>query len=87
MFCILANTRHPRRASAIFGLAGVLAVSAAVRGLTGIGIADLMKEADLTVDGFYKHFDSRGELVFGSVRDRPGFALGSRGSSKEMAKL
>jgi TetR/AcrR family transcriptional repressor of nem operon len=33
------------------------------KGLTGIGIACLMKEAGLTVGGFYKHFDSRGELV------------------------
>ena len=32
-------------------------------GLAGIGIADLMKEADLTVGGFYKHFDSRDALV------------------------
>jgi len=28
-------------------------------GLAGIGIADLMKEAGLTVGGFYKHFHSR----------------------------
>jgi TetR/AcrR family transcriptional repressor of nem operon len=33
------------------------------QGLAGIGIADLMKEADLTVGGFYKHFDSRDALV------------------------
>ena len=33
------------------------------KGLTGIGIAELMKEAGLTVGGFYKHFDSRDELV------------------------
>jgi TetR/AcrR family transcriptional repressor of nem operon len=32
-------------------------------GLAGIGIADLMKEADLTVGGFYKHFKSRDALV------------------------
>src|SRR5258708_21121605 len=32
-------------------------------GLAGIGIADLMKEAGLTVGGFYKHFDSRDDLV------------------------
>src|SRR5260370_6238190 len=32
-------------------------------GLTGIGIADLMKEAGLTVGGFYKHFKSRDALV------------------------
>jgi TetR/AcrR family transcriptional regulator, transcriptional repressor for nem operon len=33
------------------------------KGLTGIGIAELMKEAGLTVGGFYKHFDSRDALV------------------------
>ena len=33
------------------------------RGLDGIGVADLMKEAGLTVGGFYKHFASRDELV------------------------
>jgi TetR/AcrR family transcriptional repressor of nem operon len=32
-------------------------------GLQGIGVADLMKEAGLTVGGFYKHFDSREALV------------------------
>jgi TetR/AcrR family transcriptional repressor of nem operon len=33
------------------------------KGLEGIGVADLMKEAGLTVGGFYKHFDSRDDLV------------------------
>src|ERR1700675_3424026 len=33
------------------------------QGLAGFGIAELMKEAGLTVGGFYKHFDSRDELV------------------------
>jgi len=37
------------------------------RGLTGFGIAELMKEAGLTVGGFYKHFDSRDELVAEAV--------------------
>jgi TetR/AcrR family transcriptional regulator, transcriptional repressor for nem operon len=32
-------------------------------GLEGIGVADVMKEAGATVGGFYKHFDSRDELV------------------------
>lgn len=32
-------------------------------GLRGIGVADIMKEAGLTVGGFYKHFDSREALV------------------------
>jgi TetR/AcrR family transcriptional repressor of nem operon len=33
------------------------------RGLTGIGVADVMKEAGSSVGGFYKHFGSRDELV------------------------
>ena len=33
------------------------------RGLEGIGLADVMKEAGVTVGGFYKHFGSREELV------------------------
>src|SRR5258705_5346533 len=36
-------------------------------GLAGIGIAELMKEAGLTVGGFYKHFDSRDHLVAEAV--------------------
>jgi len=36
-------------------------------GLAGVGIADLMKEAGLTVGGFYKHFDSRDDLVAEAV--------------------
>jgi TetR/AcrR family transcriptional repressor of nem operon len=37
------------------------------KGLAGFGIAELMKEAGLTVGGFYKHFDSRDELVTEAV--------------------
>jgi len=33
------------------------------KGLEGVGVADLMREAGLTVGGFYKHFASRDELV------------------------
>jgi TetR/AcrR family transcriptional regulator, transcriptional repressor for nem operon len=36
-------------------------------GLAGIGIADLMKGAGLTVGGFYKHFKSRDALVTEAV--------------------
>ena len=36
-------------------------------GLAGFGIAELMKEAGLTVGGFYKHFDSRDDLVAEAV--------------------
>ena len=37
------------------------------KGLQGFGIAELMKEAGLTVGGFYKHFDSRDELIAEAV--------------------
>ena len=37
------------------------------KGLAGLGIAELMKEAGLTVGGFYKHFDSRDILVAEAV--------------------
>ena len=33
------------------------------KGLEGLGVADLMNEAGLTVGGFYKHFASRDEMV------------------------
>jgi TetR/AcrR family transcriptional regulator, transcriptional repressor for nem operon len=42
------------------------------KGLTGIGIAELMKEAGLTVGGFYKHFDSRDGLVAEALRSAVG---------------
>jgi TetR/AcrR family transcriptional repressor of nem operon len=43
------------------------------KGLAGVGIADLMKDAGLTVGGFYKHFDSRDGLVAEAVS----FAFGA----------
>jgi TetR/AcrR family transcriptional repressor of nem operon len=43
------------------------------KGLAGFGIAELMKEAGLTVGGFYKHFDSRDELVAEAVSAAFGF--------------
>jgi len=33
------------------------------QGLAGVGVAELMAEAGLTVGGFYKHFGSRDDLV------------------------
>src|SRR5437588_7054601 len=36
-------------------------------GLAGVGISELMEEAGLTVGGFYKHFDSRDDLVAEAV--------------------
>jgi AcrR family transcriptional regulator len=40
--------------------------------LTGIGIAELMDEAGLTVGGFYKHFASRDDLVAEAMRSASG---------------
>lgn len=37
------------------------------RGFDGIGVADLMKEAQLTHGGFYRHFNSREDLVAESL--------------------
>ena len=51
------------------------------KGLAGFGIAELMKEAGLTVGGFYKHFDSRDELVAEALGD----ALGVWQRQKEAA--
>ena len=39
------------------------------KGLAGLGIAELMEEAGLTVGGFYKHFASRDELVAEALGD------------------
>ncbi len=39
------------------------------RGLSGIGIAEIMKEAGSTVGGFYKHFDSRDDLVIEALAE------------------
>lgn len=36
-------------------------------GLDGVGVADLMNEAGLTVGGFYKHFQSREDLVVEAI--------------------
>jgi TetR/AcrR family transcriptional repressor of nem operon len=36
-------------------------------GLDGVSVADLMKEAGLTVGGFYKHFSTREDLVAEAV--------------------
>ena len=47
------------------------------RGYDGVGVADLMAAAGFTHGGFYKHFDSRDDLVAEAVeralRDNDGF--------------
>src|SRR5258708_11518472 len=62
-------------------------------GLAGVGISELMKEAGLTVGGFYKHFDSRDDLVaeavssaFGAWKRRVDVAA-SGGPAVSYAKL
>ena len=63
------------------------------KGLAGFGIAELMKEAGLTVGGFYKHFGSRDELVAEAVTAAFGIwqrqekAVESRGQALSFAKL
>jgi TetR/AcrR family transcriptional regulator, transcriptional repressor for nem operon len=42
------------------------------KGLESVAIADVMKEVGLTVGGFYKHFDSRGDLVAEALRAASG---------------
>ena len=49
-------------------IVGIAAKRFREKGLAGFGIAELMKEAGMTVGGFYKHFDSRDELVAEAVR-------------------
>jgi TetR/AcrR family transcriptional repressor of nem operon len=63
------------------------------KGLAGLGIAELMKEAGLTVGGFYKHFDSRDDLVAEAVSSAFGVwkrrveAAKARGPSVSLAEL
>jgi TetR/AcrR family transcriptional regulator, transcriptional repressor for nem operon len=63
------------------------------KGLAGFGIAELMKEAGLTVGGFYKHFGSRDDLVAEAVNSAFGAwqrrvdAAKSGGPSVSIAKL
>jgi TetR/AcrR family transcriptional repressor of nem operon len=63
------------------------------KGLEGVGIADLMQEVGLTVGGFYKHFDSRDDLVVEAlryaltIRRRQADAAASGGSPLTYAKL
>jgi TetR/AcrR family transcriptional regulator, transcriptional repressor for nem operon len=42
------------------------------KGLEAVAIADVMKEVGLTVGGFYKHFESRDDLVIEALRAAAG---------------
>jgi TetR/AcrR family transcriptional repressor of nem operon len=64
------------------------------KGLGGLGIAELMKDAGLTVGGFYKHFESRDQLVaeavgsaFGDWQRRVEAAAASGGPSVSVSDL
>ena len=56
------------------------------KGLAEFGIAELMKEAGLTVGGFYKHFDSRDELVAEAVGDAFGVWQRQKEAAESEAK-
>lgn len=67
--------------------AKILAVAAKrfrERGLDGIGIADVMKEAGSSVGGFYKHFNSREELVIESLAEAFKFLDHMESKSKDL---
>jgi TetR/AcrR family transcriptional repressor of nem operon len=53
------------------------------RGLEGISISDIMKEAGITVGGFYKHFPSKEALVSEAV----GVALSDMSGWNELARV
>lgn len=57
------------------------------RGLEGIGIADIMKEAGLTVGGFYKHFESRDALVVEAVAHAMGELCLWEGAAESLEDL
>ena len=63
------------------------------QGLEAVAIADVMKEVGLTVGGFYKHFDSRDDLVVEALRaaagpwERPVQQAGFGGSPLRLAGL
>src|SRR5260370_30461126 len=63
------------------------------KGLAGFGIAELMKEAGLTVGGFYKHFESRDDLVSEAVNSAFGGlqrlvdAAQTRGPPRSLGKM
>jgi len=63
------------------------------KGLEAVAIADVMKEVGLTVGGFYKHFESRDDLVIEALRAatgpwaRPVEAAASDGSPLSFASL
>ena len=59
------NMRYPKdhKAKTHARIVQNAATQLRTKGIHGIGVADLMKEAGLTHGGFYAHFDSRDALV------------------------
>src|ERR1700730_18273951 len=58
-------------------------------GVDGVGVADLMKAAGLTHGGFYRHFDTRDELVAEAIERAlaEGSTAGSTIASRTRAAL
>ena len=54
------------------------------RGLDGVGLAELMKEAGSSVGGFYKHFASREELVIEALAEAFKFLDRMESKSKDL---
>ena len=57
------------------------------KGAHGIGVADLMKEAGLTHGGFYRHFDSKEEMVSEAIaKSRKDFVAGTLDAASQGAE-
>ena len=55
------------------------------RGLNGIGVADVMKEAGSSVGGFYKHFNSRDELAVEALAEAFKFLDRSESQAQDLS--
>ena len=58
----MARTKHPK-SETHRRIVEAAAAALRERGVSGIGVAELMREAGLTHGGFYAHFKSKDELV------------------------
>ncbi len=56
------------------------------RGLDGIGLAEVMEEAGSSVGGFYKHFNSREELVVEALAEAFKFLDRKESRSKDVSE-
>lgn len=71
------NSRRRQKAETRRAIVRSPARLARRRGLAGMGIADAMADAGLTVGGFYAHFGSKQALADATIR----FAVGKRSRS------